>query len=143
MISIRPIFIASLAAALFALPCLAFDTSCPESITTDQQLSQPASGWEPFARDPWGTAGKPPVPTRSGFSHIEIYDGAPKELADLVPDNERDTWTFEKPGDRKRPLFMACVYDSTYVRLVRQLPPKVTQCTARKNGALHCEEAAA
>ena len=129
-------------ASLFALslPAAAFDTSCPESITTEQQLAAPQAGWQSFARDPWGTAGTPPVHTRSGFSHIEIYDGPPVELADLVPDNERDTWTFGKNDAAKRPLFMACVYDGTTVRLTRQLPAGVSRCVAKKSGALHCDE---
>src|SRR3569833_2849532 len=116
MIRIRSVWLTGLVGLCLAQPGLAFDTTCPESISTDQQLSQSIGGWEPFARDPWGTAGNPPVHTRSSFSHIEIYDGAPRELADLVPDNERDIWTFGSPKARERPLYLACVYDATYVR---------------------------
>jgi len=123
--------------------CAAFEASCPRSITTVQQLAQTDDGWEPFARDPYGSAGTPPkeaVPLRADFSHIEIYDGPPKELADLVPDNERDTWTFDGAGAKSRPIFLACVYDGTYVRLVRRLPDAVTRCVAGKNGTVRCDE---
>lgn len=138
---IRPIApLALLLAGLSAAaPCLAFDTTCPETITTDQQLSAPQAGWQAFARDPWGTAGAPPVHTRSGFAGIELYDGPPVELAQLVPDNELNTWTFGKNDAAKRPQFMACVYEGTAVRLVRQLPAGVTRCVAKKNGSLHCD----
>lgn len=139
-ISLIPL-IPLMAGSLIAFRAAAFDTTCPETIVTDQQLSAPQDGWQPFARDPWGTAGTPPVHTRSGFSHIELYDGPPVDLADLAPDNEGNTWTLGKDNPQKRPLFMACVYDGTAVRLVRQLPPLVTRCVARKGGDLHCDEA--
>lgn len=91
---------------------LAFETQCPETIETTQQLVAPAQpGWTDFSRDPSGTAGDPSserLRIKSGFAHIEVYDGPPKELADLMPDNERDTWTLGDPKGRGRPKFMAC-----------------------------------
>ena len=131
---------------ILAAPSLAFEAQCPETIYTNQKLASPVAGWDEFSRDPWGTAGSSAAGTlrsRSGFSHIEIYDGAPKDLADLIPDNELDTWTLGNPKERQRPQFMSCVYDGTYIRLIRQLPDSVTRCRSSKNGKLHCDEAPA
>lgn len=120
----------------------AFEAQCPANIETTQQLVAPAQpGWTEFSRDPWGTAGDPAserVRSKSGFSGIQVYDGPPKGLADLIPDNERDTWTLGDPKGRIRPQFMACVYDGTYVRLVRQLPANVVKCHASEGGKLSC-----
>ena len=127
-------------AFLAALPAQAVQFQCPQAITTKQSATSTPQGWTAFARDPWGNAGSPEAVTlKSAFSKIELYDGEPKEIADLKPDNEIDTWSFGKaqPGDR--PIFMACVYGSTHVRLVRQLPKAIKQCRASKEGTLTCE----
>jgi hypothetical protein len=135
---------AALIVGAIAGPCFAFDAQCPQSINTTQHLGTAIRPWQEFSRDPWGATGGAAASAsqlRSGFSRIELYDGQPRELADLVPDNERDTWTLGDPAQRTRPQFMACVYDGTYVRLVRQLPADVTRCHAAKTGKLHCEQA--
>jgi hypothetical protein len=116
------------------------DFQCPDSITTQQAAVAPSPGWTVFARDPWGNAGSPgTVKLKSGLSKIELYDGEPKEIADLKPDNEIDTWTFGKPQPGDRPTFMACVYGDTHVRLVKELPKGIRKCRASKAGRLTCE----
>jgi hypothetical protein len=122
----------------------AFEAQCPQTVETAQRLSAPPpAGWSEFSRDPWGTAGDPSsdaLRNKSAFSHIEIYDGPPKEIADLIPDNQRDTWTLGDPAKRARPQFMACAYGGTYVRLVRELPANVVKCHAAKSGKLTCTQ---
>jgi hypothetical protein len=127
-------------ALLAATPALAFEFQCPETIMTRQIASAPPGGWSPFVRDPWGNAGNPDsVAVKSTFSKIELYDGEPKEIADLKPDNDVDTWTFGKPQAGDRPTFMACVYGDTHARLVRELPKGIKKCRASKAGKLTCE----
>ncbi len=131
---------AFLVALLATIPAHAFEFQCPETITTKQIAAAPAPGWSPFVRDPWGNAGNPEsVTVKSTFSKIELYDGEPKDIADLKPDNEIDTWTFGKPQPGDRPIFMACVYGDTQARMVRELPKKLKQCRASKSGKLTCD----
>ena len=146
MYEMNPLRLLLLSVSLFADASLAFEAQCPETIYTNQKLASPIAGWDEFSRDPWGVAGSPAagmLRSRSGFSHIEIYDGAPKDLADLIPDNELDTWTLGDPKERQRPQFMSCVYDGTYIRLIRQLPDNVARCRSSKSGKLHCDQAPA
>lgn len=133
-------------ATAFSGSALAVEFRCPETITSYQQLADPAPGWTGFSRDYGGTAGNPAVErlkNHSAFSHIEVYDGEPKELADLMPDNGVDTWSFEAPSPSDRPLYMACVYGDTFVRLVKRLPADVVKCRAAKDGVLRCDQAKA
>src|SRR5438445_3126174 len=106
-----PLGFALLWLCTFAGPTAAFEAQCPQVIETTQQLASKAPpDWTEFSRDPWGTAGAPSseqLHNKSGFSQIEVYDGPPREIADFIPDNARDTWTLGNPKERVRPELMA------------------------------------
>ena len=52
----------------------------------------------------------------SRVSRIDLYDGDPKDIAQLKPDDEdakEDSWSFNAPSPPERPLYMACVFFDT------------------------------
>jgi hypothetical protein len=114
---------------------LALDIACPEKIVTTQVLGESVVGWKEFVR-PGREAEKGHW---SRPSRIDLYYGDPKDIAQLVPDNEEDIWTFSRPSTPERPIYMACVYSDTYVQFVKALPPNIKKCIANQ-GVLDCEE---
>lgn len=127
--------------AIFAISCSAdaLEISCPEKIVTTQKLVGRAKGWKEFVR-PDGTL------SRRNYSYVSgigIYDGDPREIVELKPDDEmakEETWSFNKPTSSKRPLYMACAYFETRVQFIRTLPPSVKKCTSKRGVVLQCEE---
>jgi len=99
------------------------NVSCPESITTRQELTSAASGWAPLLNDaPHSLAG------------ITFYDGPPAENASLAYDqirhgNSEDlaTWSFGKHEDRR--IWLVCSYSGTAVELSRTLPVQIITCS--------------
>ena len=127
--------------ALYAasLTATALEITCPEKITTSQKLIERAPGWKEFVR-PDGDA----KPRRwSHVSRIDLYDGDPKEIAQIKPDDEgakEDSWRFSAPSPPLRPLYMACVYFDTRIQFIKELPLNVKKCTSSPEGVLRCEE---
>lgn len=101
--------------------------SCPDSITTRQELTQSVSGWEPINSD---------LPLR--LAYVTFYDGPPKNKVSLVNDSSRKeegreiaTWKFLKSGDT--PIWLSCSYSGTTVVLARALPGTVSSCSVTYN----------
>ena len=116
-------------------PVSALEFACPDTIMTSEQLDAEISGWSQFLRP--GTGEK--QHRSSPIAGIDLYDGDPNEIVQLVPDNQKDTWTFTASANADRPLFMACVYLGTKVQLIKPLPMNIRKCTIRKKGVLNCE----
>src|SRR5579863_7566438 len=97
--------------------------SCPNSVTTRQELTSSPSGWSPMLDD-----------TPHNLAGITFYDGPPAEKASLAYDRFKHgkgediaTWTFRKQEDRR--IWLVCSYAGTAVELSRSLPPQITTCT--------------
>jgi hypothetical protein len=102
-------------------------TSCPDSITVQQQLKTSVEGWKSTLDD-----------TPSRLAQITFYDGNPDEKASLIPDRtsksggkETSIWNFnfKTAGG----IWLACGYSGTSVVLIRQLPPKTASCSVTYN----------
>jgi len=100
---------------------------CPYEVSTTQSLKGAVpSEWEPL------------LDTLNGnqlIERISVYDGHPKEGADLIPDNvgknggkkEDSYWSFT-PG---RTYWLACFYSQNVIRLVQKIPSDVKKCTLK------------
>jgi hypothetical protein len=98
------------------------DVRCPERISTTQTLAQAVPGW---------TNQMDAAPNL--LAGVTFYDGPPKELASLAPDETRAkgkllaSWELiPNPG---RQYWLACGYSGTRVTLARLLPKEVRACT--------------
>ncbi len=109
---------------LLLAPASAFaDVGCPQAVVTTQALAAPQAGW---------TAGLDKLPTE--VAGVSVFEGPPEEMADLVPDDGKDTadtrsdiWNLPQSD---RGYWLVCHYSSTTVILSRQLPATVTRCEA-------------
>jgi hypothetical protein len=114
-----------LLALLFAAaPAPAPKWACPDTIKTAQSMRDVPAGWTPFIDT---------VNTRHRLERVDFYDGNPKELADLAPDNadsgQPPVWTFTRtPGHS---IYQVCSYTQTAVRMVRPIPDDIKSCSAR------------
>jgi hypothetical protein len=111
-----PVLLAVLAAGLAAQ-----DVRCPARISTEQTLSQPVAGW---------TNQMDAAPNM--LAGVTFYDGPPKDMASLAPDETRvkgkvlASWDLTpNPG---RQYWLACGYAGTRVTLVRPLPKELRSC---------------
>jgi len=105
--------------------------SCPDSITTRQELTSSPSGWSPLLDD-----------TPHNLAGITFYDGPPAEKASLAYDQYKHgrgedvaTWSFAKQEDRR--IYVVCSYAGTAVELSRTLPPQVSTCTVTYDPQTH------
>jgi hypothetical protein len=129
---IHRLFLLSVVFAISAACSFAAETvSCPESITTRQELTSPANGWSPLLDD-----------TPHNLAGITFYDGPPAEQASLAYDNIKHgkgedvaTWAFGKHEDRR--IWLACKYAGTTVELSRSLPTQITRCTVSYDPQTH------
>ncbi|MGH8456212.1 MAG: STY0301 family protein [Stenotrophobium sp.] len=123
-------------------PCL--ELRCPDEVLTRQSPVQDVAGWTPFVRDYDSTAGDPrtqALALHSPFAGIELYSGEPSELAQLKPDDDlarQPEWTLGPLAPADLPVYLACTYAGTQVRLVRVLPRDVKKCRDHGNGRLVC-----
>ncbi len=98
--------------------------TCPASIDVQpQQLAKAVPGW---------TASKTTMSQAGGGSHVlwfvNIYDGDPKDKADLVPDINGPlsrSWTLSGSPNG---FWMECHYTQTTIVLARPLPVVVKSC---------------
>lgn len=106
----------ALAAAAVAIASLsaahASDLSCPASIEADE------------------TAGG--LPESFGFRYVSFFDGDPREMADLAPEEGpnpkvlEQRWQFTRaPG---RPIVMVCRYHGTDRTIVTEVPADTQEC---------------
>jgi hypothetical protein len=100
-----------------------FET-CPASINVQpQQLAKALPGW---------TASKTDMSQSGGGNHVlwfvKMYDGDPKDKADLVPDtNSRLNRSWTLSGSRNG-FWMECHYTRTTIVLARPLPGGLKAC---------------
>jgi hypothetical protein len=111
-----------LLAVLGAALASAEDIHCPERISTKQTLAQAVPGWaDQMDATPNLLAG------------VTFYDGPPKDLASLVPDETHvkgkvlATWDLTPNSGRQ--YWLACGYAGTRVTLARALPKELRTCT--------------
>lgn len=130
---VTALFVAALS---FASPSEALEIICPEKILTAQKLDLQESGWQEFAASDGGGS----VFAYSYVSGIAIYDSDPKNGYLLKEDKEGvKIWTFIKAPPEAPPVYMACHYSQTRVRIARALPKNIKKCTAKRAGVLHCD----
>ena len=112
------------AIALIASPALGStitgDAICPRTIAVTQTPGAPPAGFEAVVSD---------RPVR--LAGLTIFDGPPKELGSLEPDNGDSgqpfsVWTLSV--DKKRGLWVSCVYSGTTIVLQHRLPDTITSC---------------
>jgi hypothetical protein len=104
--------------------CPAADSiTCPETISTRQELTAPVPGWTPMQDD-----------TPHSLSGITFYDGPPAEKASLVYDQitpgkseQIATWRFAPQTGRR--IWLACSYAGTAIQLTKGLPPNISICS--------------
>ncbi len=108
--------------------------ACPASISTTQSVGGTLPPeWIAHARNGATMLAAPPGAAVAGNSpavSISVFDGPPKELAELVPDNpdaRRPRWSLAK--DRKRDTYIVCNYMDTRMKLARKVPATVRACT--------------
>lgn len=70
---------------------------------------------------------------------IEVFDGPPRELASLIPDEEAGPgrpwtrWIFAP--QRRRSLWLVCGYKGTDLKIKHELPNTITQCEVTFKGS--------
>jgi hypothetical protein len=96
---------------------------CPPEIRTVQSIEDNTPvGWEVIQESH----------PKHWQDSIMVFDGPPKELASLVPDNERNqdikktVWTFSK--EKERSIWFTCSYHWTDIQLAKELPKEITKC---------------
>jgi hypothetical protein len=115
-------FISSLTFCVLTVPSLArADSTCPLTIAVEQKASSPTADW---------TVTYSKYPTE--LAQVTIFNGPPKELASLVPDDEKKSktemiQTWELPKDA-RGYWLQCDYANTTAGIYRQLPATATRC---------------
>lgn len=92
--------------------------ACPPMIETIESVKSVPAHWQAFdsaVTHTWQT--------------VTFYDGHPKEMASLVPDNankRQATWTFS--SQRERDIYISCGYARSGVELIQALPKNMTHC---------------
>jgi hypothetical protein len=107
----------------------AAESPCPMKIETGQELAQIPKGWELFS-DPNG---------KHVLSAVSFYEGHPKEMADLAPDNEGAAdgtprvWTFPqgKSGKKGAAIWQVCRYTNTRLTLTRKIEADTKSCRVK------------
>ncbi len=108
----RMIFATAVAFAAALQAAGASEFSCPATLDTDE------------------TAGGLPVSYK--FRYVSFFDGEPRDMADLAPEEGpnpkvlEQRWQFTRsPG---RPIVMVCRYHATDRTVVKEVPPDVQEC---------------
>lgn len=112
-------------AAAMALPCIANAAEtdiCPAAIQTQQDAKQVPYPFRAVE-----------IKRESPLMGLTFFDGDPKELASLAPDEEKhagglivSTWTF--PPGNPRGITTQCLYEGTRIVLERALDSAITSC---------------
>ena len=100
------------------LPAAAEDIRCPDRVSTTQALAEAPTGWTPQ------TDATPTI-----LASVTFFDGPPKQLASLVPDessSKSSTWQLVSNHGQ---YWLACGYSGTRITLARPLPGNVKTCT--------------
>lgn len=94
---------------------------CPAGLMTTQIMLGKVEGWDAYIDE---------LNSRHSLEGITFFDGHPKEMASLAPDNENTqdhklTWTFGP----KQEIWLVCKYKNTKVALIKKLAKDVKSCT--------------
>ncbi len=112
----------TLLAILAVTLAAADDVRCPDHISTAQSLSQPVAGWTNQMDQ-----------TPNILAGVTFFDGPPKEMASLAPDEThlkgKVLANFDLAGSAGRQTWLVCSYAGTRVTLARALPKEVRSCT--------------
>jgi hypothetical protein len=112
------VLLAVLAAALAA----AADVRCPERISTTQTLAQAVPGWT-----------NQMDATPNLLAGVTFYDGPPKDLASLAPDETHAKGkvlaNWDLPPTPGGQYWLVCSYSGTHITLARPLPKELRSCT--------------
>jgi hypothetical protein len=124
------------AVSLHAACALAKEYKCPERMDVTHAETAPVAGFELW-KDPQA---------KVILENISLYDGHPREMAPLKPDNGDDLkartslWTL---FDNPRGFWMVCQYANTDIRWIKRLDnPKKSCATQEKKSqivSLKCE----
>lgn len=123
------------------------DLQCPEVLTVHSSAHEIPKGWHMWDK---AEEGKNAVKKLSG---VGLYEGHPGENYHLAPDNADSkenfsVWTFSPFGEkRKVPIWVACQYEDTQVRIAKSLPTRIIKCRmefttntdSKKFGPTKCE----
>ncbi len=108
----RLFFVTAVAFAATLSAAAASEHACPSTLDTDE------------------TSGGMPVSYK--FRYVSFFDGDPREMADLAPEEGpnpkvlEQRWQFTRsPG---RPIVMVCRYHETDRTVVQEVPPDVQEC---------------
>ena len=109
--------------------------TCPDEIKTAQSIAALMTGWE--------SAEEKQYP--SVLESVSLYDGPPKDMADLEPDNGDSNdvnlvWTF---GGASKNIWLRCNYAHTRLTLAKLLPDGFTTCTAERDANVNVSGQAA
>jgi hypothetical protein len=96
----------------------------------------PTRGWQGFRVEPTRVLrlkeNEAPRPL-GAVAGVSLYDGAPTEMADLVPDNPdafgKAPLVWSLAGDPKREIWVVCRYRNTTAAFGKALPPGVRTCS--------------
>lgn len=108
----RSVLLLGFSLAALATPAIAETFTCPPTLETDQ------------------TSGG--MPQSFKFRYVSFFDGDPKDLTDLAPEEGPDPkkleqrWQFTRtPG---RPIIMICRYHGTTATIRKEVPASVKEC---------------
>ena len=111
-LKMRTFFVIAAAIAATLSTAAASELSCPATLDTDE------------------TSGGMPVSYK--FRYVSFFDGDPREMADLAPDEGpnpkvlEQRWQFTRSPDR--PIVMVCRYHGTDRTIATEVPPDVQEC---------------
>lgn len=108
---------------IFAIRVSAKELPCPPKLETNQVLAKNISSWKTFQD--------------SNDVHIlqsvDFYDGDPKEMAQLAPDNADSkndpVWTFGVKSE----IWQVCRYTNTKISLTKNLGRSFKSCAVKFN----------
>lgn len=108
---------------MLSLNLFAKESPCPQKMESNQVIAKNISGWKTFQD--------------SNDIHIlksvDFYDGNPKEMAQLAPDNADSkndpAWTFGSKSE----IWQVCRYTNTKISLTKNLGRNLKNCSVKFN----------
>jgi len=99
---------------------------CPEKIRPSASLAVTPDGWAAML-DGSGD---------SYFDGVSVYDGHPKEMVNLAPDNKGQktnayVWTIQPHANRR--VWIGCRYRQTALILAKEMPKGTSKCVVTFN----------
>jgi len=135
----RRLLTTALLVAVHAAAAADWQLDCPPQLATAQRLSGSApAGWSAVARTTSAVQEAAPGAAIAGTTSpvsINVFDGPPSEMADLVPDNPNarvQRWTFGEA--RTRDIYVVCNYADTRIKLAHTVPATAIYCALHGAG---------